>query len=523
MHWVDVIAERLMARGRDHVIASGTSISGQIHIGNAGDVVIADGVARAVRDRGGRARLVWIADDLDPLRKLPKQLPPDFDSYLGRPCSSLPCPEGHSHSFVQHFVEPFLASLARLGVRPDALSGTEMYEKGNYDPLVRIALERGAEVRRILGEISGAERPPDWLPFDPVCARCGRIATTHACSYEGGRLRYRCTGGVAGRTRIEGCGYKGEADLRRGKLTWRVEWAARWRMLGVTCEPFGKEHAAAGGSYDTSSVISREIFGYEPPVPVVYEHILVGGRKMSKSLGNVLTLEEFLRVAPPEVMRFFFFRTRATRHKDFDISRNLLHIIEDYEHVERVYYGRDRPSPQEDEVDLRRAYELSQVTAPLPTYFQVPYTHLVTVVQIRPDLRGVREILARHGQLEGLDGGWEAKLDEKAGCARAWVETYAPEEHRFRLQEALPAVPLDAEERELLRAVAEELEKLEWDAERIHHTIHETGKSLKMDAGKTFGAVYKVLLGKERGPRMGYFLKSLERDWVLRRLREGAV
>ena len=101
MHWVDTIAEELMKRGPRHVVASGTSISGQIHIGNAGDVIMADGVCRSVRERGGQARLLWIADDSDPLRKIPKQLPAHFDRLLGVPCYNLPCPEGHPHSSVR--------------------------------------------------------------------------------------------------------------------------------------------------------------------------------------------------------------------------------------------------------------------------------------------------------------------------------------------------------------------------------------------------------------------------------------
>ncbi|MEM2869311.1 MAG: lysine--tRNA ligase [Thermoplasmata archaeon] len=519
MHWVDVIARELLRRGVEHVVASGTSISGQIHIGNAGDVIIADGVARAVREIGGRARLIWIADDADPLRRLPKQLPAEFDAHLGKPCYSLPCPEGHPHSFVEHYVEPFVASLARLGVRPEVRSGAEMYRKGEYEALTRVALERGDTIRRILRDISGTEKASDWLPFEPVCERCGKIATTHAYAYRGDKVLYRCSGGVAGKMRIEGCGYEGEADLRNGKLSWRVEWAARWKILGVTCEPFGKEHAASGGSYDTSSVISREVFGYEPPKPVIYEHILVGGRKMSKSLGNILTVEQFLEVAPPEVLRFFFFRTRATRHKDFDISRNLLHLVEDYEHIERVYYGVDKPSPQEDAGDLKRSYELSQIDKPAQTFFQVPYTHLVTIVQLAPDFEGVKGILARNRQLDGLDDFWERKLAEKVGCVRAWVEKYAPEEHRFVLQRTVPAVRLDDAEKGLLAGLAVELSTVPWEAERIHNAIHEKGKAMGLDAARTFGAVYKVMLGKERGPRMGYFLQSLDRDWVVGRLR----
>jgi lysyl-tRNA synthetase class 1 len=385
---------------------------------------------------------------------------------------------------------------------------------------VKVSLEKGAEIRDILRRISGAEKAPDWLPFDPICEKCGKIATTDAYKWEDGKVYYKCGGGVAGKSKIEGCGHEGCTDFRHGKLTWRAEWAARWKILGVTCEPFGKEHAASGGSYDTSKVIVKEVFGYEPPLPVIYEHILVGGRKMSKSLGNIVTLDDFLEVAPPEVMRFFFFRTKATKHKDFDIGKNLLHLVEDYEHVERVYYGKDRPSPQEDEGDLRRAYELSQVRRPAAGFFQVPYTHLVTIAQMAPSYEGVKWILQRNEQLDGMDAEWEERLKVKVECVRAWVREYAPEEYAFAIQEFMPNVVLDDGEKDLLKKLAEGLATVEWTAEKLHSTIHDTGKALGLDAAHTFGAVYKVVLGKPRGPRMGYFLQSMDKGWVLRRLKE---
>jgi lysyl-tRNA synthetase class 1 len=522
MHWVDVIAEELLKRGTKHVVASGTSISGQIHIGNAGDVIMADGVCRSIREKGGEARLLWIADDSDPLRKIPKQLPAHFDRLLGVPCYNLPCPEGHPHSFTAHFIEPFMDALAKVGVFPEAKSGMEMYRNGEYEPLVTLALEKAAEIRDILKRISGAERAPDWLPFDPICEKCGKIATTHAYKWADGKIFYKCVGGVAGRSRIEGCGHEGFTDYRHGKLTWRAEWAARWKILGVTCEPFGKEHAASGGSYDTSKVIVKEVFGYEPPLPVIYEHILVGGKKMSKSLGNIVTLDDFLEVAPTEMMRHFFFRTKATKHKDFDISKNLLHLVEDYEHVERVYYGKDQPSPQEDPGELKRAYELSQVRRPANSFFQVPYTHLVTIVQMAPSYEGVKWILQRNGQLAGMDAEWEDRLKVKVECVRAWVREYAPDEYLFSIQEFMPEIELDGKEKALLGQLAVSLATGDWTAERFHSTIHETGKSLGLDAATTFGAIYKIILGKPKGPRMGYFLQSMDRGWVLKRLKEGA-
>jgi len=525
LHWADVVASKLMQRGPRHVICSGTSISGRPHIGSAGDVIFADVIARAVLRAGGESEVVWIQDDMDPLRSVPDQIPKEFEAHLGKPVCDLP-PVG-GVPFVEHFVRPFLAGLAALGIHPRVVSGAGLYRGGLATDLVRIALDRADDVRRILTQFSGSEKAEDWLPFSVVCQRCGRIATTKAYGRDAdGRVLYRCAGGVAGKRGIEGCGHEGAAALTEGKLAWRLDWAARWKLLGVTCEPFGKDHAAAGGSWDTSSVIIEEVFGYPRPLPVVYEHILVGGEKMSKSKGNVVALEELLEVVPPEVVRYLFVRTDPNKHKDFDWAK-LPQLVEEYERVERIFYGLEAPSPREDPEEMRRTYELSQVArSPPARLHQVPFGHLVTVVQIAPDLEGVMAVLARTGELGAdLDAPSRTALETKAACARAWVSLHAPDDVRFSVLATLApeaAVALTDGQRAFLGRASEELAKGPWAADAIHDTVHELGKSAGLKAGDAFGAVYLALLGRRRGPRLGYFLASMDRPWALERLAEAA-
>lgn len=350
MHWIDVIANRLLEK--KNVIASGTSISGMIHIGNLTDIVIAEGIHRAIIEKKGNSRLLWIMDDMDPLRKVPPQLPKEYKQYIGYPIASLSW--NSKESFVEHSTKSFLEAMEKIGIKPEVISGADMYKKGLFDDMIKISLKKAPEIRKIFAEVSGSKRGEGWLPFNPICENCGKIATTEAIGFEDDFVHYRCMEGVAGKQKIKGCGYEGKTSIRDGKLTWRVEWAARWKILGVTCEPFGKEHAAAGGSYDTSKRISEEIFGYPAPYPVVYEHILVEGKKMSKSLGNIITLEELLEILPPEAIRFFFFRVKPTTHKDFNIDREILQLMREYEHVERLYHEIEKPSKSEDIEDLKR-------------------------------------------------------------------------------------------------------------------------------------------------------------------------
>ncbi|MEW5937724.1 MAG: lysine--tRNA ligase [Candidatus Thermoplasmatota archaeon] len=516
MHWADVVAEALIKRGKRHVIASGTSISGQPHLGSAGDVIYAEVIARAVRDAGGEAEVIWIRDDMDPLRSVPEQLPAGFEAHLGKPVCDLPGIEGKG--YVEHFSRPFLRALAELGVRPRVVSGAEMYRGGAAEGIVREALGKAPEVRRILEEVSGTTHAEDWLPFQPVCAHCGRIATTHAYGQDPeGRVLYRCTGGIAGNKEIAGCGYEGAATLRDGKLSWRLDWSGRWKILGVTCEPFGKDHAAAGGSWDTATLLTERIFNYPAPVPVIYEHIFVGGEKMSKSRGNVVTMEEFLAVAPPEAVRYFFVRTDPRKHKEFEWTR-VPPIIEDYEQAERIYFGIEKAFSEKEEPDIKRAYELSQVEQVPGSYFQVPYRHLLVVVQTAGDWEGVRQVLARSGHLRGISREHEANLAVKAASAHRWVARHAPDHMRFELAAKPPDIHLTPEELRALRALEPLLEKVSWDASALHDLVYAASESASLPPKTTFRALYRIFLGKDRGPRMGYFLEALEREFVMGRI-----
>ncbi len=526
MHWADVVAERLLERGRHHRVASGTSISGQPHIGSAADVIFADIVARAVIDKGGEAEVIWIKDDMDPLRSLPPQLPSEFEEHLGKPVCSLPDLEGEP--YVEHFVKPFLEGLNRVGVHPVEVSGSDLYLGGQAVDLIRVALERAPEAREILEEISGSKRPDDWLPFQVVCESCGRIATTKAYAVDDdGRVLYRCEGGVAGKRPIEGCGHQGAADLDQGKLSWRLDWAGRWKLLGITCEPFGKDHAAAGGSWDTASVIIERIFDYPKPVPLEYEHFMVEGGKMSKSKGNVVTLGEMLETVPPEVVRYVLVRTDPMKHKDFDWGK-IPQLVEEFERVERIYYGLEGTAPREDPEDMRRLYELSLTSMPpRKDLVQVTYGHLLTLVQLYPEFDDLIAALQRAGELtKDVPEEHLEHIRAKANNARAWVRDFAPEAMRFTvLEELTPEARgmLSGEQREYLARLAEGLSSVEWEGETVQDVVFNVSKDVDLKARDAFAAIYISMLGRQKGPRAGFFLASMDSEWVVGRLSDAAT
>jgi len=495
IHWADVIAQKL-EKGGPHTIATGITPSGPVHIGNMREVMTAEAVYRALLDRGVNARLIYIADTFDRLRRLYPFLPESFTEHIGKPLSEIPCPTGCCGSYADHFLNPFLNSMERLGIRPEIFRADVLYKEGKYVGAIKTALSHKDEIARILKEVSGREMPEGWSPFDAICATCGKTNTTKVTGFdlEEETVDYECQ-----------CGAKGTASMRGGgKLVWRVDWPARWPIFNVTIEPFGKDHATAGGSYDTGKRISEEIYGYPAPYPIVYEWIhLKGVGAMHSSTGIVVTIQEMLDVVPPEVLRYLIIRNKPEKHIEFDPALPLLSLVDEYDQRKG---------------DIR-AIELSNISGSGP--FEIPFRHMVTAVQIA---RGDDENLFKALQRSGYDV--VARREEILSRARnvqTWLDKYAPAYVKFQVQESLPSAVknLTSEERRGLGLLSDQIE--DKTAAEIHDLVYAVAKDLGIDSKTFFQAIYLAFIGERQGPKVGWFLASLERDFVKTRLNEAAA
>ncbi len=518
------MAEELLRRGGRHVIASGISISGHIHIGHSHDVFIADGVRRAVEERGGEAEAIWYADDFDPLRRVPWPLPPSYRQYLGMPYANLPSPEPGFQNFVDYFSRDFLSSLKEFGLRLTVFFGSQVYRSGRMAHLIRLSLERAREIREILNRYRDRPLPEDWLPYDPLCENCGRISTTRAYDWSGPYVKYVCEGCDY----VQGCGHEGKADYTRGegKLTWRVEWPARWKLLGVTCEPFGKDHAVKGGSYETGRLIVERVFGGEAPHPIPYEWVSLRGKRMSSSRGVVFTLSQWLSIAEPELLRYFIFRSKAMKSKSFDPGLPLLDLYDEYDAVEELYFsGREKGKREEQKA---RIYELSQVDGvPERRPQRVPFRFAAVLVQVigEREERGM-EILRERGFLIQPTEEDLGRARGRLRRARNWVRDYAPEWMRFRVLDSLPegiGDRLTEGQRRGLSRLASRLAERDLDPLSLHNLVYEVARGEGLEPPELFRAIYLVFLGREEGPRVGNFLCAMERDFVISRLREASL
>lgn len=522
MHWIDRIASTLMRHGDKHVIASGISISGHIHIGHSNDVFIADAIRRAIEERGGNAEAIWYADDFDPMRRVPWPLPEDYKKYLGMPYINIPSPDPDYKNFVDFFQHQFVESLEDFGVKVKIYSGAEIYRRGKMASLIKIALENADKIRGILNKFRSKPLPNDWLPFDALCERCGRLATTRAYAWHDNYVSYRCEGCDY----VSGCGHKGEADYTKGggKLTWRVEWPARWKLLGVTCEPFGKDHAVVGGSYDTGKLISKQVFGYPAPYPVPYEWVSLKGTRMSSSRGVVFTLKEWLKIAEPELLRYFIFRSKPMKAKEFNPELPLLDLYDEYDLTEDIYFGKIETSKRKAE-QLKRIYEISQVGRVREKPPQrISYRFAAVISQVVREPKDAIDILIKRGMLVNPDKDDIELTIRRIERAKYWVSEYAPERLRFKVADKPPesAKKLNQKQKDGLKQLAIDLLSRDYSPVELHNHVYDVAKKIELDPTELFKAIYLALIGQEFGPRIGNFISALDKGFVVERFKEVA-
>ena len=510
------------------MIASGISISGHIHIGHSNDVFIADAVRRAVEELGHEAESIWYADDYDPMRRVPwplneGELAEKYKQYLGVPYANIPSPDPDYRSFVDYFSRPFIESLDDFGIKVKIYSGAEAYRSGRMADVIRASLENVEVIRSILNKYREKPLPDGWLPLDIICECCGRVSTTRAISWSGDYVRYRCEG----TDYVGGCGHEGEVDYTTGggKLTWRVEWPARWKLLGVTCEPFGKDHAVRGGSYDTGRLIAKKVFNYEAPYPIPYEWVSMKGKRLSSSKGVVFTLKQWLKIAEPEILRYFIFRSKPMKAKEFDPGLALLDLIDEYDLVENAYYNAVDVGRREEQ--QKRIYELSQVGEVSKTPIRrVPFRFAAVLAQVTTDEKKAIDILTSRKMLANPSER-EIKLAlHRLELARNWVSEYAPENLRFKIAKQMPeGVPnrLTQKQKQCLKQLAEDLMAREFTPVELHNHVYAVAEKNEQSPADLFRAIYLVLLDRDSGPRVGNFISALDRDFVVTRFREASL
>jgi lysyl-tRNA synthetase class 1 len=527
LFWADQLAEEILRRKRfhyldkpvpkpsEHVIKTAASLSGVLHIGRLSDTIRCDSVCKAVCERKRKARLIWVADDMDPLRKIPKGLPESYSKHIGMPVTDIPDPRGCHKSYAEHHASKYLEVVSRfVSGRIETHSMREEYRKGSFRRGIQKIIDNRQKIMDIQNRYRPKEKPVSkgWFPWIPVCENCGKIITTRVVSADSGTVKYECRDYKFEKHTAKGCGHRGENDPAKGngKLLYKGELAAQWMRWNVSSEGFGKEYQVPGSAFWINGEIAEKILGFPMPVPIFYEHLLIDGEKMSASKGNVIYPADWLKAAPPELLRFLY-NKKLMKTRSFSWS-SLPALYDDYDMHERVYFGEESVANERECGHMKRLYEISQISLPKKLPAQIPFDFAATVSQIFPDERlpEAIDVFRSSGHVKKLSKADEEFLRKRLSYARSWAGLHAPEQFRIRLMEKPPSgLKLSQGQKKAIQDLASVLDSGKLGQKELHEQFWEIAKKHGIKPQEFFLAAYRILLGKDSGPKLAPFILAV--------------
>ena len=512
--WLDLVAQRVLERedqlGRKPTVIrteSGLGASGIPHVGSLGDGVRSYAIKLAIESLGRKAEYIAFSDDMDGLRKVPTGMPASLATYLSYPVTSIPDPFNCHGSYGDHMSSLLREALDRCGVEYTFLSATKAYREGLYNNQILKILENADRVAKIIKEELGQEKYTEVLPYFPICGGCGRIYTTRAYKYlpEEHKVLYSCEGQVEIRGQeLEGCGFRGEVDVLSGlgKLSWKSEFAARWEALEINFEAYGKDIM---DSVRVNDRICQDVLGYAPPYHIRYEMFLdKSGKKISKSVGNILTPQIWLRYASPESLILLMLK-RIVGARTLSVDDIPTYMTE-LDKLEDIYFGKKVVEDKNELVGLKGLYEyVWRLRPPERPDAHIPYNLLVYLAKIAPKGKENEYALSKLEEYGYLRGDQQQDIDARLRYARNWAEDYT------EITEHIPTLsgPEANAVRELLGII-----RGPTSVDALQNSIFEVAKKNGIDPPEFFRMLYGMLLGSPRGPRLGPYIEAMGRENV---------
>ena len=481
------MAARLQASGKGTALfETGYGPSGLPHIGTFGEVARTTWVRRAFTELTGLpSRLLAFSDDMDGLRKVPDNVPQRemLAAHLGQPLTRVPDPFGTHDSFGAHNNARLRAFLDGFGFEYEFASSTDYYVSGRFDAALRTVAEKHAEIVAVILPTLGAERRATYSPFMPLHPRTGQVMQVRidAVDAGAGTLSWE---DPAGGERFETSIYQGAC-----KLQWKADWAMRWHALDVDYEMSGKDLIE---SVKLSGRVCQ-VLGSRPPVGYTYELFLdEQHQKISKSKGNGLSVEEWLRYAPPESLgQFMYNQPGRAKRLFFDV---IPRAVDEFIGNAGKLAGQDAAAQA-----TNPAWHVlgGRALGGSPVPFGM-LLNLASVVNAdTPDM--LWGFLRRYSP-EAAPGA-SAFFDALVGHAVRYYQDFVRPVKSFRA-----ATPM---ERAALLDLAEGLAGLApgATAEAVQDVVYAVGNRHPFPELKAwFGCLYQVLLGQTEGPRFGGFV-----------------
>ena len=505
IHWADHSAQRTIdtfPNEEVYTMASGITPSGYIHIGNFREVITTEIVRKALENKGKKTKFIYSWDSYDAFRKVPQDVPQEWSKYLRMPVGQVPNPfDSEAQTYGEHFIKLFEEEVKLFNFPVEFQKQHEFQTSGMYADSIKKILNNKYIVIEELNKYRGDDQQldNDWWPID-IYDNITQKDTTELISYDGEyTITYKCN-----ENNIEKIvNFKEDP---RVKLRWKADWPMRWNYFKVCFEPGGKDHSTPGSSYTVGQEMIRRIFGREPPVYTMYDFVLLKGQggKISSSKGGALRVKDVLEVYTPELVLYLFTGSRPNSEINISFDIDVIKIYEDFDKLERLYFGLESEKNEKQRINKLRQYELSipnRVEIPELIPFQPSFRHLTMVSQANDfDFSKVREYYSNQ-----INSNYDEKrLEQRFNCAKNWIEQYAPEEFIFSIKKELGELTRDEEK--VLNYLKEILPKAKESGKEYVSYFKEVEQHIGIEMKEFFRYSYLILVGQEKGPKISDFL-----------------
>lgn len=469
---------------------TGYGPSGLPHIGTFGEVVRTCFVKFAFEElTEGKipTKLICVSDDMDGLRKVPDNVPHRemLQNFIGMPLTSVPDPFKTHESYGHNMNSRLRAFLDSFGFQYEFLSATECYKNGLLDGVLLKVVQKYDQLMNLMLKNLGEERSVTYSPLMPICPKTGKVLmeSVIGVNQEKGTMIYKTEDGEQFETVVTG---------GRCKLQWKIDFGARWASFDVDYEIFGKDHAPNAHIYQA---VCRILDG-GGPVNFIYELFLgEDGAKISKSKGNGISVEEWLKYAPNESLALFMYQKPKTAKKlFFDVIPKM---VDEYIKYIRAYHAANDAEKHENPVFFVHFGKVPEFDLG-----GIDYTLLLHLASAAsPETDDVMwGFISKYNP--NLKKGQIPFMDKIVECSIRYFNDFVKPKKKFRAIESHEK-PAFLE----LKRFLEDPSTLALKADEIQTKVYEIGMSGGFELKSWFSAIYEILLGQKDGPRVGTFFK----------------
>lgn len=560
IHWLESIVEKIEERKpKQIVISAGKTPSGHVHLGILRELIIGDSIKRIFEEKGELVKFRIYFDSLDAAKRFPPYIDKEYaKKNIGKPFAliSSPFKGSEANSYAEFFVKELMDTLPEFGINIESVWSHKLYKTEEMKNQIRIGLKNSEKVKKIVLEhithsMNDEEKKErlkfykNWMPAMVICENCGRtqkklpdgiIKPNRVLSYNEkmDTVTYQCPA----------CDYKGNVSVDSGllKLNWRLDWPAKWSLEPKNqFEGSGKDHyTKITGSWDVAVDLCKEIYNYEGPVGLGFEWLRLGDKDMGTSKGVVFMPKTYLSMVEPELLRMLILKTNPSRHISFRIEEISL-LYDEFEKIERIFYGIEESETEQIKKEIQFFYPLiraKKISKICPV--QIPFKFLVIMAQLQ-DLLPIDSIIEKTQNLQKIKGitakitkkymkkrldqtlNWLNYLkgliqEEKDGKIKKGLLNKA---NFFSISESITEEirnQLDVNQKSSLKVMADFLNSTDsLTEENLKNKMIKIQEIKKIKAKSLFQAIYLILLGVKKGPRLGPFLTLLDIDWLRKR------